>query len=65
MLFKNNTKIFFILIISLLYIQSFTQNQYCNHRVFCNEKILKAISDSQLFQNDFKEFVDLVLKVPI
>jgi alpha,alpha-trehalase len=41
------------------------QAQYCSHPVFCNETILEAVSKSTLFQKDFKEFVDLVLTVPV
>ena len=53
------------IILSLLTVFGTAQQQYCSHPIFCNQTILQAISDSNLFQNDFKEFVDLVLKVPV
>lgn len=36
----------------------------CHHPIFCNEKILTAVANSN-FYPDSKTFVDLVLKVPI
>lgn len=64
---KFPSKFILILLItlSLLTVLCTAQQQYCSHPIFCNSKILQAISDSNLFQNDFKEFVDLVLKVPV
>ena len=36
----------------------------CNHPIFCNDTILTAIANSNLFP-DSKTFVDLTLTVPI
>ena len=36
----------------------------CDHPIFCNEKVLLKVAQSNYFE-DSKSFVDLVLKVPV
>jgi hypothetical protein len=64
---KHSPKFYtiFLIILPLLLVFGTAQQQYCSHPIFCNQTILQTISDSNLFQSDFKEFVDLVLKVPV
>ena len=64
MIIKKSLVTLFILGLSLV-TGTLTQLQDCSHPIFCNQTILEAVSNSVLFQNDFKEFVDLVLKVPV
>lgn len=53
---KFSSKFILILgiVLSLLAFVGTVQQQYCSHPIFCNQTILQAISDSNLFQNDFK-----------
>jgi len=64
MILKREVYFLFIFVLCLSTLLS-AQEQYCSHPIFCNQTILEAVSNSNLFQSDFKEFVDLVLKVPV
>lgn len=54
----------FTLILIVLLMQADLSESQCSHPIFCNETILAAVADKKLV-NDSKDFVDMVLKVPI
>lgn len=53
-----------ILLIITLAVAKRSVDKSCNHPIFCNNDILQAAADSNLFQ-DSKTFVDLTLKAPV